>query len=125
MAPIGERTLRWFLLFLVSCIVVAGFYDYENITFMVYMSGRIASSFWDRFVSIFETQPIVLAASLALTIIVIALVVFIALHIMHISRNVTTIENEIYIMKSKKQKIDTNFYDKGFIQNWMEVLFVK
>lgn len=137
--PIGERTHRLFLLFLLSNIIVAGFYSYgsflkiywryESTKYQISMEQSKLDQFLVAFVIIFEMEPMTLSAFVVLAVITVVLLIFLSQQCFYISRNILQIEQEKYeylIQIRKEEKINKpvlNYYDKGFIENWKSFLF--
>ena len=121
-----------FLLFLYCCHVASAFYGYADIKLLLFSRKYVKSyyhSFWDITYSILEMYPTIFGCAIFHVMINLALLFFLFFQIRNISRNVTTIELSKYdfIKESRKSKGDitpiTNFYDKGFINNWKQVIF--
>lgn len=137
--PVGERTHRLFLLFLLSDIIVSGFYSYgcfmkiywryESIKYQITMNQSGLDYFLMAFAMIFDIEPMAFSAFVVLAVIAVVLLIFLGQQCFYISHNILQIESEKYeyLIQFRKEKgIEkpvVNYYDKGFIQNWKSVLF--
>ena len=137
--PVGERTHRLFLMFLLSDILVAGFYSYgcfEKIywrynanKYTIPKNQSKLDYFLCAFVLVFEWESMALSAFVVLAVITVILLIFLGQQCFYISHNILQIEQEKYefLIQFRKEKgIDKpvyNYYDKGFIQNWKSVFF--
>ena len=127
--PIGERTMRWFLLFLISCFAVSFYFTIGMIRHIIWTIIRIKHR---RARSITEVLLIALKLAMkydsmcfgsfiSLFVITIVIFLFILKAIRLISTNRTTIEDNMLDYDSDKNY--NNIYNKGLIQNWKECLF--
>ncbi|EAX87625.1 DHHC zinc finger domain containing protein [Trichomonas vaginalis G3] len=138
-ASIGERTHRWFLLFLVGCVVASAYYLYADlyVTFLImyayYQKIKWTNSFKVNAqifaVVLIKEQKFNAFCEFLFFFIIIFLVIFIGQQIYFISTGRTTIELDKwgdYYYKhrnDKSKKPVKNMYDYGFIHNWKEFLF--
>ena len=140
LAAIGEKTHRWFLFFLVSCVVASVYYcidDCMMIKFHLYlMLQRLPKEYLLKyskkqlyFAIILKTEKYNFCCALMFLVIILSLFVFIIQQIFNISQNKTQIELDKYNAERQKRKENgdrtpiRNFYDKGIIVNWLEFLF--
>lgn len=139
MVSVGERTHRYFMLFLLTNIIASTYYSFGLFFYLkyfigsaldhVYWSDSKFENFFYAFIVIFQTSPIVLGIFSVLVIITVSLLSFFVQQFYYISVNRTTIElGKIAKVKlqHKLAKYDEpykHFYDHGFIQNWKEFLF--
>jgi len=114
MAPIGERTHRFFLLFLVFNLVSS--LTYFALTYRFIMFKLI--SFKSLMILVYY-EPYAIISCVSLFVTSIVLILYIIQQIYYISINISQIE----IPKYKAQKEINNIYDKGFVLNWKEFLF--
>ena len=139
LAPIGAKTHRWFLCFLIFDTVAALYLSVTQIEQMAWriniLSPRIR---WRESVKenallvmmiLFRTDLAILATTFVLLVIVVTLVIFIFQQMYFISCNKTQIElDKIDDYKEfMSERGDTSpyvhFYDHGFLANWKEFLF--
>lgn len=139
MASIGERTHRFFLLFLLSDIIASSYYAWGSYLYLKYIiravSNRVqwSDSAVDNivfiFIIMFRAAPFVLGIFVMLVVIAAALMMFLVQQIYYISVNKTQIElDKIDKVKQQRKLAGYNvpynhFYNHGFIQNWKEFLF--
>jgi hypothetical protein len=134
-APIGERTHRFFIAFLFFTVQASFYYSLGYFWVLRDLLGRIrrwplpGTGIFNRIGNIVivcvEREPFVASCFFALSIIGITLFVFLIMQIYDISHNTTQIES----VKLQELKENTGFkykknpYDRGFIQNWKDCLF--
>lgn len=132
MAAIGERTHRWFVLFLYFTIQVSLYYTNGYFKVLLYLFKIRAKEF--NFYSISEYLKTFLLVSLYdntilflcfiwLTIIFLVLLLFFFQKIYEISNNETAIEAAKLSYKRRNGQNCKNYYDEGFIKNWKRVIF--
>ena len=132
MSAIGERTHRWFVLFLYFTIQVSFYYTTGFFKVLIYFFKRRTIEI--RFHSLFEyfkafflisvyESPFILTCFIWLGVIFCVLVVFFAQKICEISKNETAVEAIKLKSMREKGKCCRNLYDEGFINNWKRVLF--
>lgn len=138
-APIGERTQRWFLLFITSTTITSGFYTfcyykYLSWKYRVYkgqmkISGAGTDSVLMSIIYLFQQESITFIASFALFIIFLIVLTFTIKTFNTISNNILEVEKPKYeqqrLIRLHNRIYDPviNVYDKGFIGNWLECLF--
>ena len=139
LASIGERTHRFFLLFLISCVAASIHYCWADLKvvllFLIHAYPKIkwtqskATNALLIVVILMKFQLWNSAAIILFVVIIITLVVFILQQMYYISINKTQIELDKYESLAYKRKEANNntpivnHYNKGFIQNWKEFLF--
>ncbi|OHT02321.1 hypothetical protein TRFO_07139 [Tritrichomonas foetus] len=139
MRPIGERTHRFFLLFLISCIIVSG---YVSFGCFMHLSWRINSvkdrmswspSKLDNYLRIVKIlmnhESMVSGTFVVLALIAIVLFIFVLQQCFYISFNILQIEQEKYEYIQEQRKLKgikepvVNHYNQGFWKNWLVFLF--
>ena len=139
LAPIGERTHRFFLAFLISCTNVSAYYAYGCLKRIIFRMLLISSKVkWTQskannialgFLILVRAEPLTFSASILLIVIVIALLIFIGQQLYYVSKNITQIELDKYdTLKDKMKESGSdqkiiNYYNKGIVENWKEFLF--
>jgi hypothetical protein len=127
--PIGERTCRVFLLFLVCCLAISAV---GLIGFSMFFWRRIEMypnlTAWRvyRFASVVAIDHVVELLGWSLTVgLTATLFFFLGLLAVQCSRNETTIERSQKRAWKKRNpgKRFVNAYDRGFVANWSSVLF--
>ena len=139
LASIGEKTHRWFILFLVSCTIASIYYCIGDFL-ITFLSVAVASRKirWTTsksknlliyIIITLKLQKFNAACIVLFAVIIITLLVFIAQQLYYISINKTQIELDKYEYEEERRRKNgnkksvTNFYNKGIIQNWKEFLF--
>lgn len=97
------------------------YYNFTFYTFLKYVSSHVHGGARDTVTFVFEYYPFVGIAFISLSAVSIALLVLLFLQLWNASINITTIENEKY--KAMRKRTPSHFYNKGFFNNWAEVLF--
>lgn len=134
-AAIGERTMRWYILFLISCLymTVCGFIGFslrfkDFILTDKHLSGTLLDNFKYYF-KLFCQIPDLTFATIITAFGALKSLWCLLVHISQISQNITSIEAGKYQKLTKQRKQigikdpPNNMYDKGLCYNWMEVLF--
>lgn len=139
LCPIGEKTHRFFFLFLISCFAGTSYVSFEELIYTFLRFSSISSRIrWTnslmRNVNLFiyvllKIESLLVGALIILIFVTAFLLVFIIQQAYFISINKTQIELEKYEAVSKerqkqgiKEKI-SNFYSKGLISNWSQFWF--
>lgn len=139
LASIGERTHRWFLLFLASCMtgcmyLLNGFV-YMFINKFAPFINRIKwspSSLRNLVITVIlclRLDKWSFGTMILLAVVIITLLFFIIQQMYYISQNKTQIELDKYEVEAERRKKEgdkspiINIYDKGIIGNWAEFLF--
>lgn len=134
-ATIGERTIRWFILFIISCLYLAScaFIGFASrFKFFVFKEFDLPD---DRMAKVkhymrlcFTQIPDLTCATVGTGLSVIVMLRDLFGIVRRVSRNILTAEAAKY-RKLRKQRKEigikeppNNMYDKGFCYNWMEVL---
>lgn len=138
---IGERNHRFFILFLVACVVASTYYCVHDIFVVaIYIQHVYSKIPWGNsvgenilkfIVMLFLIQPLNTSCIILFLIIIVMLIAFIIQQLYYISQNMTTIEitkydkieKEIREKRKDNKLYVKNIYDKGLISNWMEFLF--
>lgn len=140
-SPIGERTHKYFVLFLIANMVAASTLIFLQLNKFIwkinYLSPRIHWSQTGNKLQnsliiatiLLKSDSVLLGTTIVLVIIVITLFFFVIQQLHYIGRNETQIELEKieYIKELKEESDDRtpyqHFYNHGFIQNFKEFLF--
>ena len=132
---IGEKTLRLYILFVVMNTAVTLFFFVLTVLFIRYVLVSEAEEVvWtesnaDNFVIaitiVLRDAPVAAGLAIALCIIGADLLATLVKQFNRVSQNVTEVECELYEKGAEKGEIVKNIYDRGFIANWVEVLFPK
>ena len=140
LAPIGERTHRFFILFLICDIIASLIYSQTCLKYLLaviyyamkrlnYHPSSLSSLFLFYMIITFRSCPFVVAMFIFLVVIILVLLIFVGQQLYYVSVNITQVELDKIdrIKQERLQKGDrtpfVNFYDKGFIQNWKHFLF--
>ena len=135
--PVGERTHRFFYLFLITCLIASFYYAMNQYfylcTFVNSSIHRWSKSKYGNFIitaqALIKKEQLILTSFSLAAVIAGVLFFFIMQQTYLISNNILQIEQEKYDDLTEKRKKTgnptpvMNFYDKGFIQNWKEFLF--
>ena len=133
-APIGEKTHRYFLAFLFFTIQASVYYTYGYFKLLKHVYNRVRRFPYPQdsilhyvlnvLLVCLNREPFVSSAFFALFVISITLIVFLYMQASQVSRNVTQIEAaKIADLREDGVDIKKSPYDKGFIGNWRECLF--
>ena len=137
LATIGERTQRFFLMFLFLNIVPSVYYSVGSFRYLQWLLSTVRArwstsrmeNFMLMFIITIQNEPFVVGIAIVLTGIAVALTIFLAQQMYYVSKNITQIEldkielvQEEREMRGDKTKY-VHFYDNGFVQNWKDVLF--
>ncbi|EAX94017.1 hypothetical protein TVAG_082240 [Trichomonas vaginalis G3] len=140
MAPIGERTQRFFLGFLISTTFTSAVYSYSYFRYLKYHYNELVSIKYIKLTDKFsENLSIIVRAmimhykmvsgtGLAMFLVFLMLLFFTIQQMYYISKNVTQIELDKYEYEDRRRKQQVydpviNIYDNGVFWNWMECLF--
>ena len=140
LAAIGEKTHKWFVFYLVSCVVASTYYCIDNYYVMrlhlSIMLKKIPPTYYLHFSKLQLLFALVLkherfnaCCIMILLVVILSLTLFIFHQIYSVSINTTQIEFDKYDIEKKKRKASgdntpiNNFYDRGVISNWLEFLF--
>lgn len=139
LVPIGERTHRFFLMFLLSNIIASSCLAYNSLSQMCWrisvLSPRIRwtdSKLKNALIITFilsRTDIWVFGLFFVLTVIALTLSIFLIQQIYYVSKNITQIELDKYedlqeeLSKESPSKEVVNMYTKGFWGNWKAFLF--
>lgn len=133
LASIGERTQRFFPLFLLGNIIPSAYYAWGS--YKILKAGIVALNIrWSTsimknvtYMAILSMRdnPLVLGELIMLTGIAVSMSFFLIQQIYYISRNITQVElDKIEMWKEyNSDKKYVHFYSNGFFENWKEVLF--
>lgn len=134
-APIGERTHRFFIAFLFFTVQASLYYSLGYFWVLRDLVKRIrrwplpGTGILNRIGNIVivcvEREPFVASCFFALVIIGVTLLVFLIMQIRDVSHNTTQIEAVKLqeLTENTGFKYKKNPYDRGFIQNWKDCLF--
>ena len=146
MKPIGERNIRFYLLFILSNIASLLYFLVVSSSFLQWHLSNATITWTDSFLNNFtisicyllQKEPLVCGLSVFLFICIAGIFPKLIQEIHLISHNITLSEinliselvlNNEHESKTKPKSIDktpekiVHIYDKGIFQNWFEVLF--
>lgn len=137
LATVGERTQRFFLLFLFLNIIPSTYYAVGSYRLLRYVISTVKvrwgksllQNFTYGFIISLQMQPAVAGIFIILAGIAISMTFFLAQQIYYVSKNITQVElDKIDAVKEERAARHitekyVHFYDNGFVQNWKEVLF--
>jgi hypothetical protein len=132
LASIGARTHRFFLLFLVTNLMAAASMAHNELRYLISRFRAIAETAELRFVwRVVEfckwgadQEWVVFANVIGLAIAAGVLLTFFVPQCVNASRNLLLVEKDkITAIERRTGKRYVNSYDRGFVRNWMEVLF--
>lgn len=141
LSPIGERTHKYFVLFLIANIVASSCFVFLQINKFAwkihYLSPRITwsptgSKLQNAMIIgiiLLKTDAVLLGTTFVLAVIIVTLIFFVVQQLHYIGRNETQIELEKidYIKELREEENDktpyVHFYNHGFKQNFKEFLF--
>ena len=143
LTPIGEKNIRYFILFLLSCIISSTYYSFLYTSYLIWRMKNVYHNLYSQlcdiesnFTILKETLTIILddyssiiCCSFGLALIAFVLTYYVITQISQVSNNLLTIEQEkiqAIIQDNEENNVETNYhniYDKGFFENWKECFF--
>lgn len=131
MQPIGEKNIRFYLLFLLSNFLATMYFFVISEMFLIWKLKYSSNINWNKYslpekisltcYYLLKNEVILCGISIFFIIYQSILLSLIIREIYLISINLTL--DEIMARKAEKENKIINDYDKGILQNWLEVLF--
>lgn len=131
MQPIGEKNIRLYLLFLLSNFLATIYFFVISEIFLIWKLKYSSNIEWSKYFLaekitfscyyLLKNEVVVCGISIFFVIFITIILSLIIREIYLISINLTL--DEIMARKAENQKKIINEYDKGILQNWLEVLF--
>lgn len=131
MQPIGEKNIRLYFLFLLSNFTTTTYFFVISEMFLIWKLKYSSNIEWSKYflfekiafscLYLMENETTVCGVSIFFVVFQSVLLSLILREIYLISVNLTL--DEIMEKKAGRQKEILNEYDKGILQNWLEVLF--